>query len=530
MSAQICQIHLGPRGPERVTVDSMLVKFRDEITKSAINQAGLTLDDAALQRYSSQLKDLRKARFFSARDSLTQDDTRHDNRARKWLSITRDMMTQHQFPKHPNAVQELHFIKDSSVPFFGRRTSDAGVDHERFLLEFQKLQLRRLVDEAPDFSSDESMCEFMDKIHDMAMEEAQRCNIDRGQPNRVIDAAPGLYLFSELLKRTEKLIEEDFTELWARRIFPILNLNTWMPQWYFERIDDRTTLPNYIDIERLPSNAQRGSENRDAELRNLAFYMHAASWSKLELMRFAEATANGAPNLKLDQRRVNNAIRMMNFKEDLLTFFGDTEVNILGLFSAEAKTDIERIPSTDVAGPFGTSDPEGDRNLLIEAVERIGKSTEQALLPDTLMVSTATWYYINKTLYGSVDSDAGTNKTVLDMAMQTLEKFGIKDILWVPEVGYSEQQKERLKDHGLDDAEAQQYAGGIGDGKQAMVACKRDAEVMEMVVAKDRTMYPAAETRTDRVETRMMQGSGGLAVYKPAGVKILTDVGPNPAP
>lgn len=530
MSTQFCQIHLGPQGPERVTVDSQIKKFRDEMASLAVKQAGLVLDDAATQRYSTQLKDLRKARFFSSRDSLNLEDTRKDPRARKWVSVTRDMMQPHHFANSPRAVHELVHVGDNSIPYFGRKTNDAGVDHSRFLREFGQLKLYGIVDELPDFKSDESMLAALGSIHDLALDEAQRSNIDGGQTNRVIDAAPGLYLFSELLKRTEKLIEEDFTELWARRIFPILNLNTWMPQWFFERIDDRTTLPSYIDIERLPSNAQRGSENRDAELRNLAFYMHAASWSKLELMRFAEAVANGAPNLKLDQRRINAAIRMMNFKEDIITFFGDEDVDILGLYSDTAETGIERIPSTAAGGPFGTGDSEADRNLLIEAVERIGKNTEQVLMPDTIMLSTESWYYVNKTLYGTVDSDAGTNKTVLEMAMQSLERFGIKDILWVPEVGYSEQQKERLKDHGLSDAEAQLFAGGDGDGLQSMVVCKRDAEVMEMVVAKDRTMYPAAETRTDRVETRMMQGSGGLAVYKPAGVKIVTDVGPNPAP
>jgi len=530
MATEYCQIHLGPRGPERVTADSKIKQFRDEMAKSAVNQAGLVLDAAATQRYGAQLKDLRTARFFSARDSLDQDDTRKDKRARKWLSVTRDMMQPHHFAKSPRVVHELVHVGDNSVPYFGRKTNDAGVDHERFLKEFGALKLYGIIDSLPDFSSDESMVEAMGKIHDLALDEAQRSNVDDGRTNRVIDAAPGLYLFSELLKRTEKLIEEDFTELWARRIFPILNLNTWMPQWYFERIDDRGTLPSYIDIERLPSNAQRGSENRDAELRNLAFYMHAASWSKLELMRYAEAVANGAPNIKLDRRRIDTAIRMMNFKEDLITFFGDTDVNILGLYSDEEMTEIERIPSADAGGAFGSGDAEVDRNLLIEAVERIGKDTEQVLLPDTIMLSTETWYYVNKTLYGTVDSNAGDNKTILDMAMQSLEKFGIKDILWVPEVGYSAKQAERLEAHGLSPAEAQKYAGGDGDGLQSMVVCKRDADVMEMVVAKDRTMYPAAETRTDRVETRMMQGSGGLAVYKPAGVKIVTDVGPNPAP
>ena len=97
----------------------------------------------------------------------------------------------------------------------------------------------------------------------------------------------------------------------------------------------------------------------------------------------------------------------------------------------------------------------------------------------------------------------------------------------MPEVGYSATQQARLEDHGLSAAQAELYAGGDGDGLQSMVVCKRDATVLEMVVAKDRIMYPTQETHNDRVETRMLQGDGGLAIYKPEGVKIVTDVGPN---
>src|SRR5690606_34397472 len=100
---------------------------------------------------------------------------------------------------------------------------------------------------------------------------------------------------------SEKLIEEDYTRLWARAIFPIMDLNTWLPQWTYERIDDRTTFPELVDIEYLPSNAPRSSNNRAPAVRPLVFWHHAASWSNLELLRYAEAVANGAPNENLDQ-------------------------------------------------------------------------------------------------------------------------------------------------------------------------------------------------------------------------------------
>jgi hypothetical protein len=38
------------------------------------------------------------------------------------------------------------------------------------------------------------------------------------------------------------------------------------------------------------------------------------------------------------------------------------------------------------------------------------------------------------------------------------------------------------------------------------------------------TMYPAAETVRGKTEIRMVQGSGGLEVYQPAAVKLVTNI------
>ena len=520
---EFCAVHLGPGGPSYTTSKAALVKFRDEQVKSLAG--GFVLDPVA---HRAALAKLRSARFFSARDgSAKSKDIIADGdaaRRSRFLSPTRDMMRGPSWDRP--IARELYTLDSNSVPGFGR-WADAGVSADRFVNEVNALKMRGMIDALPDFESDESMAALFEKVHDLAQEEAVKQRVDLGNRNRVIDNAPGLYLFSELLKRTSILIEEDFTELWARRIFPIRNLNTWMPQWLFESIDDRGVLPSYVNIERLPSSAQRGSENRDGTLRNLAYCFHAASWTKLELMRYAEAVANGAPNIDIGKRRIDNAVRMMNFREDLTTFFGDIDVDILGLYSDASKTGVERIPSTDYGGPFGGAGPDVDRDLLIGAVKQIFIDTETVLAPDTIMLGKESWAHVNDRLYGSTDSDAGTNKTVLEMAMPSLEKFGIKDVLLVPEVGFSASQQARLEAHGLSAANAERYAGGDGDGDQSMVVCKRDATVMEMIVAKDRIMYPTQEVHNDRVETRMLQGDGGLAIYKPAGVKIVTDVGPN---
>lgn len=515
---QVLSVHLGRNGLEYKTRDAAVVEFKAAMTKSLIDplvvhdakevQARLAAQAAARKRFA-------EARFSNWRDAshMSKDIVDDPRRRRGRFSLTRDML---EGPQGDVNVYDLRRGMSSHA----RSHSTVGHDRYRFAREADQLRILRLVDESdlPDWTSDESIAAFFAKVYDMALEEAK--DYSRSKMNRVIDNAPGIYLFTELLKRSERLIEEDFTKLWARAIFPVMDLNTWMPQWLYERIDDRGVFPQLVDIEWLPSNAPRGSENRAAVSRPLVFWHHAASWSNLALMRYAEAVANGAPNIQLDQRRINTAIRMMNWFEDILAFFGNDDLDIHGIFSAEAKTGIEQIAS---GGGFGAGDTEADRALLTREAKLIIENTEQALAPNTILLSTASWLYVVDKPYGDPSSD--NVQTVLEMAERSLRRLGVTDVMWVPEVGYSAKQETRLKQHGLPDAEAQRLAGGL-NGEQCMVTMRRDPEVAELVVAKNRVTYPARETVNDRTEARMLQGGGGMVFYKPEAIKITTDVGP----
>ena len=516
----ILSVHLGPKGLEYQTRDAAIAEMKRELAASVIDPYVIRDEREVAARLEKQTEARRRfseARFHQWRDASEQSaDVANDPRRRSSrFSLTRDMIEGPQ--------QQINVFDLRGGSLRQRSMGDAGHDRKRFIVEANMLRMQGLVSDhaMPQWDDDDSIFAFMCHVHDKAMEEARNPKT-RGF-NRVIDNAPGLYVFTELLKRSEKLIEEDFTKLWARRIFPIMDLNTWLPQWMYERFDERAVFPSLVDIEYLPSNAPRGSENRAAVPRPLVFWHHAASWSNLELMRYAEAVANGAPNIQLDQRRINMAVKMMDWMEDIFAFFGEDDLDIQGLFSAQATTGIERVAS---GGVFGSSTTEADRELLTREVKLILRQTEQELIPDTIMLGTETWLYVNDKRYG--DATADSNQTVLEAAEATLRKFGIKDILWTPEVGWSEAQENRLKAHGLPDAAAQKFAGGIG-GNQDMVVMKRDASVLELVVAKNRVMYPARETVNDRVEARMIQGGGGMVFYRPKGIKIVTNVGPDPA-
>lgn len=499
----------------RYTTDA-ITEFQEVMRKTMIEP--MLVRDAAsieqrLHEQAAARKKLSESRWFAFRDGSDQSpDVINDPRRRRArFSLTRDML------EGPSA-QLTSIDLRTGTPV--RSLGTVGHDRYRFANEADKLRMLRIVDERdlPDWTSDESVFAFMCKVYDMAMEEAK--SYSKTGANRVIDNAPGIYLFTELLKRSEKLIEEDFTELYARTVFPIYDLNTWLPNWVYERIDDRAALPQTVDLEYLPSNAPRGQENRAQETRPLIYWHHAASWSNLELLRYAEAVANGAPRIQLDQRRINAAIRMMNWFENSLAFAGNTQLNIQGLFSPAAQTGIERVPA---GGGFGSGTTEDDRQLLTREAKLIIENTEKRLAPNTIMLSTASWLYVTDQRYGDVQNP--NNAPVIDVAEETLRRLGVTEVMWIPEVGFRQPEQARLEALGIPTAEAQRLAGGIS-GNQEMITLRRDPEVLEMVVAKTRVMYPARETVNDRVEARMLQGGGGMVFYKPEAIKITTDVGP----
>jgi hypothetical protein len=456
------------------------------------------------------------ARFFSVRDTSadSQDIARDPDpkRRQRAYSLTRDAI------EGPGGAEYVQALDGDSLR---RPSRPASVDQQRFLNEAVRLQSLGVI--ALDaklgdvFESDENICRFFDRVrsvvHDPKLSMAKR--------KQIVDSAPSIYVFTELLKQTAVLIEEELTELWARRIFPINNLNTWLPQWSYKRYGRRGMMPQYVDMEFTPSAANQQSERVHPVVRPIVFFDNGASWNLLELERHAEAVANGATKIALDRDRIDTARRMMLMKENLLAFFGDPEVDIHGLFSPEADTGIERITSL---GTFPTGDTETDRTTLTNTVKQIIANTENALQPNTVMLSTLTWLYINDKRYGSVAADS--NQTVAEAALATLNKLGVSEFLWVPEVGYSATQKTRLQAHGIASAEAGRLAGGLNE-KQTMVVCRRDPAVMELIVGKDLVLYPARETVQNRVEVRMLQGSGGMTFYRPEGVKIVEDIGPD---
>lgn len=507
---------------EAITRDAAISEFQAATRANMISPFKTLDDNERRERADAQLAardKLQAARYYAIRDASEANTDRANDpnyrRQQRRFSLTRDMI---EGPRN-----EVPFVDFGESQHFQHpiRHSTVGHDRQFFIKETAMLRAAGLVTDSalPDWSSDESIGAFFTAIHNEALTEAQTART-RGGTNRVIDAAPGLFLFAELLRQSERLVVEDFNKLWARSVFSVLNLNTWLPQWLYSRFDERSSFPMPVDVEQLPAKAPRGSENRAPVPRPLLFFQHAASWTELELARYAEAIANGALNIDLSQKRIDRAIHMCNWHENLIAFHGNDDLDLHGLLSAEAKTGIARVPS---GGGFGSSDEEYDRQLLTRETKAIIEEVQQSYSPDTILLPTKPWLYVTDKRYGDLANPSG--QTVIEAAQQTLEKLGVRDIMWVPEVGYNAKEKLRLQQHGMAEADAEKLAGGI-DGEQCMVTMNRSADVCELVVAKERVMYPGRETRTDRVEARMLQGTGGMVFYKPASIRITTNVGP----
>lgn len=397
----------------------------------------------------------------------------------------------------------------------------AAFDLQRFSDEADRLIRRGYAKNQVAWSDDDSIYAFFDQI------EKSLRNATPEQARDIANSGPSIYLFTELMKRTEKLIEEELTELWARRVFAVRNLNTWLPTWTYTRESSRSNaLPQYVNYDDVPSAAPRHGERRHPVVRPLVYFDEGASWTQHELWVMAEAVANGAANYNFDTKRADSARRSLLHKENLLAFFGDPEVGINGLMSDETITGVERISAPT---QFGSGTAEADRRLLIDTAMTVIEGTEKILAPNMIGLSTKSWLHCIARRYGSVDNPS--DQTVAQAALVTLSEIGISSLTWIPELGYRAAEKTDLEDKGLSATEATRLAGGIWDDTldvpaqvDTMLVCRRDPEVFELIVAKDVTMYPAAEMVRGKTEIRMVMGSGGLEFYKPAGVKLVMNV------
>ena len=472
---------------------------------------GKAVPYTAQQFYDEVMRDKTKLavnKFFHVTDDWQSDQMQDADRPRrgKRYSISRDTM------EGPGKAGG-----HGGFPAFGPQV---------FRDEADRLIARGCVKRQVDWHNDESITSFFRDVQ-MAL-----ANANAAQVQDIVSAGPSIFLFTELMKRTEVIVEEQLTEMWARRLFPIRMLKTWMPTWnYIRQAEQSPHLPQYVNLNEVSSNIGRHRERRVPVVRHLQFWDDGADWTQHELWQLAEAVSNGAANYQLDMKRIASAQRNLLYKENLIAFFGDTEAKLLGLLSPSADTGIEHIPAP---AQFGDGSAELDRQLLVNTALQIADTTDTLLMPNAIMLSNRAYWHVIGRRYGSVDNPS--DQVVDEAALSTLSRIGISTITRVPELGPREAEAKKLLSKGVNATEAARLSGGVYDADAAaqvdvMVFMRRDPAVAELIVAQDITPYPSTETMRGKTEMRWCMGGGGMEFYQPEGIKIMTNVsGPNTAP
>ena len=438
---------------------------------------------------------------------------------------------------YDDAVLGMTFARDVAGSGLNVSTQKPGLRARVFMEEFGILRNSGYFGEDVIFNvhDDDSVRNVMKRLESVIMNptgcvglkgQARKIAIQQHIQN-VADAAPNLFLFAELIKQSEVIITQQFTQLYARTLFPVLNLSTWLETWMYRRRSRGATRPaQSVD---LSASAKRASRNNSEQTvpvaRPLRFYQAGAAWNQMEIWRLAEAVANGMPTWNIVAERTEDAIASLMLSEDNLAFFGDPAAisnGIVGLLSPSAQTGITHTPAVTA---FGAGDPETDRQLLIQASSSIVLQTEKIYSPNTLAVGTATWLYLTETRYGDLSNPS--DRLVIDVAMDTLTKRGINEISWIPALGFRPDLRDQYLAQGLDATESQRLAGGIA-GLHCMATFRKDPKVIELVVGKDVTPYPTQAEVLGETEVRYVIGAGGLAIYQPAACRITTAVGPTP--
>lgn len=200
--------------------------------------------------------------------------------------------------------------------------------------------------------------------------------------------------------------------------------------------------------------------------------------------------------LSLSQRRANAARRAIEEAMNKISFFGDAEANLLGLFTEP------NIPNGNV--PDGAStDPEWSTKTADEILYDINaifgdifESTKGEENADTLLLPLAQWSQIMTT----------ARSTVSDT---TIAQYVVANSPWLKSLANI--------------IPVNELKGAGAAGVDVMVAYTKDPEKIEFVIPEDVTFYPEQLDKLEYI-TPVTAECGGLNVYYPLSVKIMEKI------
>ena len=338
----------------------------------------------------------------------------------------------------------------------------------------------------------------------------------------LLDNAPSIYIAEETIRQTGEIVEEELVALSARSLLPSVNFNTYLESYRYDRIADklnRIAMPANMAGATERTVPQSSEVTRTPVYKPLHWFDAGASWEWFELEYFAEARANGAPDLDIVNRKLRNARLQHELTYNNIAFFGWPALGLTGVLDSPDLAS-ETVPA---AGQLGAGTTEDDLAIFVDNFKAIIDNSVNIEKPDTIALGTSAWTYINTTIFKGLESDS--TETLASVIMKQLAPLGLRDIVWVPEMEYrAAQESQWQNEFGFSASLAERWAGGIG-GENVMLIFRKSAEAGRMVIGKDVAARPQ-ETIQDRTTVRLVQSLGSFDVKRPKAFRIVTNIGP----
>lgn len=206
------------------------------------------------------------------------------------------------------------------------------------------------------------------------------------------------------------------------------------------------------------------------------------------IQEIREAKALGVP---LQQRKANSAKRAMLMLENKIAFFGDADAGLLGLFN---HPNISRTAVPLNAGSTSTLWANKTPDEILKDMNAAGdfviESTNGVELADTLVLPLKQYNYVKSTARSS-----NSDKTILQYFNEN--NGYIKQVEWLNEL----------------------KGAGTGGTLDAMIAYRKDPDVMELSIPQDFEQLPEEERGLEYI-TPCHQRIGGVLVYYPMAINF----------
>lgn len=359
------------------------------------------------------------------------------------------------------------------------------------------------------------------------------------------DEAPNLFLRRELQRALPKLVEiEKSMPDTARAIFPVENFGqVGLTTYTWEQIQADSPEAIWVDPhEDRP--APTVKFERTDQPRTIRALKHGFVLNWFTLEQIATARANGAPDLRIESRSLEESRTQCLRLENRAVLFGNQKIGILGLLSQKVGTtdplaldaNMNGIPqiASPVAGKWLSEVFPGAEGTGEEMYDIITKTFVTAYVQtlgieklDTIALGIEDYTNINRKIYKGINSDS--TDSVAKVVLKNLAPMGLKAIVLLPELGYQPTVAEALSKKNADfnapdpyvigNTFAETYAGGLFQ-RNTMLIFKRDPEKAAIIVGHDLLVRPPLDMG-DNKQTTVFLFSGGFLAKKPQSLRIV---------